>query len=136
MKQDVISLKKEQFNRYRLIQEVIDGQLTAKDAAEELNLSTRQIQRLKKKLNRFLQRFLRMQVFFQSGYKYITWLHNTYCQTGAMTTQGLTLPFTSLLYIKVGVDDFFHLHLYCTKPGSVGNFNSTIKNFEFISYSF
>ena len=48
MKQDVISLKKEQFNRYRLIQEVIDGQLTAKDAAEELNLSTRQIQRLKK----------------------------------------------------------------------------------------
>ena len=119
MKQDVISLKKEQFNRYRLIQEVIDGQLTAKDAAEELNLSTRQIQRLKKKLNRFLQRFLRMQVFFQSGYKYITWLHNTYCQTGAMTTQGLTLPFTSLLYIKIGVDDFFGTLKYRVGVGTL-----------------
>lgn len=50
MKQDVITLKKKQFNRYRLIQEVIDGQLTAKDAAEALNLSIRQIQRLKKQV--------------------------------------------------------------------------------------
>ena len=46
----MITLKKEQFNRYRVIQEIIDGQLTAKDAAEALNLSTRQLQRLKKEI--------------------------------------------------------------------------------------
>ena len=48
MKQDVITMNKKQFNRYEVILRTIDGSLTIEDAAASLNLSARQVKRIKK----------------------------------------------------------------------------------------
>ena len=50
MERDIITMSKKEFQKYQVIQSVIDGNFTAKEAAESLNLSTRQIQRLKKEV--------------------------------------------------------------------------------------
>ena len=50
MKQDVITMNKKQFNRYEVILRTIDGSLTIEDAAASLNLSARQVKRIKKEV--------------------------------------------------------------------------------------
>ena len=50
MKQDVITLKRKQLGRYEVILQTLNGSMTIKQAADALNLSTRQIKRLKKEV--------------------------------------------------------------------------------------
>lgn len=50
MKQDVITMNQKQFNRYEVILKTIDGSLTIEDAAAALNLSARQVKRIKKEV--------------------------------------------------------------------------------------
>lgn len=50
MKQDVITMNQKQLHRYEVILRTIDGSLTIEDAAASLNLSTRQIKRIKKEV--------------------------------------------------------------------------------------
>lgn len=51
MRQDVITMTQKQLNRYGVLMKTIDGSLTVREAAEALNLSTRQIKRLKKEVS-------------------------------------------------------------------------------------
>ena len=43
-------MNKKQFNRYEVILRTIDGSLTIEDAAASLNLSARQVKRIKKEV--------------------------------------------------------------------------------------
>lgn len=48
MNKEYITMTKEQFRRYQVVQAAIDGKVTVSEAAQALGLSTRQIKRLKK----------------------------------------------------------------------------------------
>lgn len=48
MKQDVITLNRKQISRHEVIIQILNGSMTVKEAANALNLSTRQVLRLKK----------------------------------------------------------------------------------------
>lgn len=50
MGQEIISLSKEELKRYTVVRQVMDKKLTTKEAAELLHLSTRQVFRLKNKV--------------------------------------------------------------------------------------
>ena len=52
MEKDIITMNRKQFHRYQVIQSVIDGKTTIQEAAVSLNLSTRQIKRLKKEVSK------------------------------------------------------------------------------------
>lgn len=50
MKQEVITLKRKQLRRYEVILQTLNGSMTIQQAADALNLSARQIKRLKKEV--------------------------------------------------------------------------------------
>src|SRR3989304_749168 len=52
MKEEVIALSQKEVNKYSIIKDLLDCKLKNKEAARLLNLSVRQVIRLKKKLKR------------------------------------------------------------------------------------
>lgn len=51
-KEEVITLSQKEVTRYSVIRDLLEHKLKSKEAARLLNLSTRQIRRLKKKVKR------------------------------------------------------------------------------------
>lgn len=53
MTQEIISMSSKELSRYSVIAKLLDGQINGTEAAKQINLSTRQVKRLKAKVKKF-----------------------------------------------------------------------------------